>query len=172
MPSFSDKQITTFSFLFIAFLMLVMPSAHASGSRYCKVDHYHSGSGEEARSQVLAKRSADRSWSSFTAWEYGQQWGKISIAMNKNYRCSHPTTGWKCTVSAKPCKITGRSASVKRSLKKSKKVRRRVRKHRRISKRHHSRKRYTRTRYTKKRMARKRSHTIRRKKIKKWSMKW
>ena len=156
MPYLSQQQIATLTFLIIATLMMIISPAHSASGRYCKIDHYHSGSGDEAKSHAQAKASAARAWSSFTAWEYGNKWSNISIAMNTKYSCSHPTTGWKCTVVAKPCKYSGAARKVRKKARRSRKA---------------SRKR-TYRRKAKSRRKAKRRVRARRIKAKKWTMAW
>ncbi len=177
MPYLTHQQLATLSFLVVASIMLLISPAHAGGGRYCKIDHYHSGSGDTVSTLSQAKASASRSWSSFTAWEYGNQWGNISLAMDRNYKCSHPTTGWKCTVTAKPCKADLVARKLRKKAPKTRKFyRKRTRAATRRARVRHN------TRYSRKvrshagkRRYSKRKRTVRKPryaKAKKWTMKW
>jgi hypothetical protein len=73
------------------------------GSKTCMLDHFHDGSGN-APARAQAQRAAIRSWADFTAWEYGNAWGRYSIAVGKEMRCSQRSGGWSCAVKARPCR--------------------------------------------------------------------
>jgi hypothetical protein len=73
------------------------------GRKTCMLDHFHDGSGKgPARAQ--AERVAIRSWAEFTAWEYGESWGRYSVAASKKMTCSPMAVGWSCAVEARPCR--------------------------------------------------------------------
>jgi len=74
-----------------------------AGSRTCMADHYHDGSGS-GRTKRAARRAAIRSWSDFTAWEYGNSWGHYSRAASKSMHCSGHRGNWTCSTSARPCR--------------------------------------------------------------------
>ena len=178
MPYLTHQQIVTLSFLVVASLMLLISPAHAVGGRYCKIDHYHSGSGDIAPTLAQAKASAGRSWSSFTSWEYGRQWGNISLSLDKNYKCEHPTTGWKCSVTAKPCKsdLVARKTRKKTSTSYRKRRRTATRRSRARRTTRYSRKaRHQRKRRYSHHRSSQRKRTLRKSryaKAKKWTMKW
>jgi hypothetical protein len=72
------------------------------GRKTCMVDHFHSGTGNgDTRGQ--AERKAVQSWVDFTAWEYGNRWGRYSIAASKKMTCER-TGSWTCFVEARPCR--------------------------------------------------------------------
>jgi hypothetical protein len=73
------------------------------GRKTCMLDHFHDGSGK-APTPAQAQRAAIRSWADFTAWEYGNAWGRYSIAVSKEMTCSQRSGGWSCTVKARPCR--------------------------------------------------------------------
>ena len=67
-----------------------------SGGRTCMADHYHDGSGT-GRTRAQAQAAAIRAWVDFTAWEYGNRWGRYASAgraRNCTYQRSRPR-GWK-----------------------------------------------------------------------------
>jgi hypothetical protein len=74
-----------------------------SGSKTCMADHYHDGSGT-GRTKSAARREAIRSWSDFTAWEYGNAWGRYSLAASKSMNCSGSRGNYSCSTSARPCR--------------------------------------------------------------------
>jgi len=73
------------------------------GRKTCMSDHFHDGSGSGA-SRVLAERAAVRAWVEFTAWEYGDSWGRYNMAVSKKATCSRESEGWHCAVEARPCR--------------------------------------------------------------------
>ena len=73
------------------------------GGRTCQVGHYHSGSGS-GRTRKLAEIDAIKSWSSFTAFEYGTDWARFSKAASKRMSCSAGSSGYDCSLEARPCK--------------------------------------------------------------------
>jgi hypothetical protein len=74
-----------------------------AGHRTCMLDHFHYGSGK-GRTRAQAERAAIRSWAEFTAWEYGESWGRYSVAASKKMTCSPMAVGWSCAVEARPCR--------------------------------------------------------------------
>ncbi len=68
----------------------------------CWVDHYHSGGGS-GTTRRRAKQAAVRSWESFTAMEYGAQWGHYKLAKDRRLSCSGVRGDYECNVSAIPC---------------------------------------------------------------------
>ena len=74
------------------------------GSYLCTVTHEHTGLGKVKRNKRLALRSAIRSWSEFTAWEYGSTWGKWRYARGKSVFCDGNKGQISCSVIARPCK--------------------------------------------------------------------
>ena len=73
------------------------------GHKTCMLDHFHDGSGNGA-TRAQAERAAIRSWAEFTAWEYGNPWGRYSVAASKKVTCSQRSGGWSCVVEARPCR--------------------------------------------------------------------
>ena len=73
------------------------------GRKTCMADHFHDGSGT-GPTRVAAERAAIRSWAEFTAWEYGDPWGRYSIAASKKATCSQESETWRCAVEARPCR--------------------------------------------------------------------
>lgn len=73
------------------------------GRKTCMTDHFHDGSGT-GPTRATAERAAIRSWTEFTAWEYGDPWGRYSIAASKKATCSEESATWRCAVEARPCR--------------------------------------------------------------------
>jgi hypothetical protein len=73
------------------------------GRKTCMLDHFHDGSGTGS-TRAQAERAAVRSWAEFTAWEYGDPWGRYSIASSKKMTCSRESPTWRCAVEARPCR--------------------------------------------------------------------
>lgn len=71
--------------------------------RLCQDGHYHTVSGSGS-SKKAALADAIASWSSFTTFEYGTDWGRFSKAASKSMSCSPGSGTWNCTVEARPCK--------------------------------------------------------------------
>lgn len=78
------------------------------GNRTCMVDHFHSGSSAGQPSKKAAEFAAINSWAGFTAWEYGDHWGRWRLAETKRVKCDRDGTSWACAVEARPCKLTAR----------------------------------------------------------------
>ena len=76
------------------------------GRKVCMVDHFHDGTGS-GKTRKLAEADAGRSWSEFTAWEYGARWGAFGNAANKSMNCTESGRSWTCVTAARPCR-TGR----------------------------------------------------------------
>jgi hypothetical protein len=72
--------------------------------RVCHSGHFHYGSSAGERSKKVARVKAIASWQEFTAWEYGNAWGRFKRAGSKSVRCSENATGWGCNVEAVPCR--------------------------------------------------------------------
>jgi hypothetical protein len=71
--------------------------------RLCMSDHYHDGSGY-GPTQKAALRDAVGSWAGFTDLEYGSDWARWGKAASKTSSCSKTSSGYECSVSARPCK--------------------------------------------------------------------
>ena len=65
------------------------------GRKTCMADHFHDGSGG-GPTRAVAERAAIRAWVEFTAWEYGDSWGRYSAAVSKKMKCSQ-RPGWSCS---------------------------------------------------------------------------
>jgi len=76
------------------------------GNKICMADHFHAGSSNGQPSRKAAEAAAIASWSSFTAWEYGSNWGHFKLAESKKVVCEN-AGGWACTIDARPCRPTG-----------------------------------------------------------------
>jgi hypothetical protein len=75
-----------------------------AGRKTCMVDHFHYGSGT-GPTRALAERAAIRSWTDFTAWEYGHAWGRYAFAATKKATCTREEPrSWRCAVEARPCR--------------------------------------------------------------------
>jgi hypothetical protein len=100
--------------LFGSVTVLVLPaSADDTGFAYahdlrrekgktCMSDHWHYGSGSGS-SRKAAENDAIKSWSSFTALEYGSDWARFSRAASRSLSCSQ-SGDWSCQLEARPCK--------------------------------------------------------------------
>src|SRR5262245_4607331 len=73
------------------------------GSKTCMLDHFHDGSGN-GPTRAQAERATIRSWADYTAWEYGDAWGRYSVAVSKQMTCSQRSGVWSCAVKARPCR--------------------------------------------------------------------
>ena len=73
------------------------------GRKNCMVDHFHDGNGT-GPTRAKAEAAAIRAWVEFTAWEYGNPWGRYTIAASKKMTCSGGSGGWTCAVEARPCR--------------------------------------------------------------------
>ena len=73
------------------------------GRKTCMLDHFHDGNGT-GRTRAEAERAAIKSWIEFTAWEYGNPWGRYTIAASKKMTCSRESPSWRCAVEARPCR--------------------------------------------------------------------
>jgi hypothetical protein len=73
------------------------------GHKTCMLDHFHDGGGN-GPTRAQAEHAAIRSWAGFTAWEYGDTWGRYSVAVSNKTMCSPTSGGWSCTVEARPCR--------------------------------------------------------------------
>jgi hypothetical protein len=73
------------------------------GRKTCLLDHFHNGDGKGA-SKAQAERAAIQAWTEFTAWEYGDTWGRYSIAASKKVECSRDGSNWSCALEARPCR--------------------------------------------------------------------
>jgi hypothetical protein len=75
------------------------------GRKTCMADHFHDGSGA-GPTRALAQRAAIRAWTEFTAWEYGNAWGRYAIAVGKKATCTweDESRRWRCAVEARPCR--------------------------------------------------------------------
>jgi hypothetical protein len=74
------------------------------GGRTCMTDHFHSGSSAGQASKKLAEASAVRDWAGFTAFEYGDAWGRWTLAASKSLKCSKSGSSWSCNAEARPCR--------------------------------------------------------------------
>ncbi|MGE5513116.1 MAG: hypothetical protein ACM31O_17940 [Bacteroidota bacterium] len=77
------------------------------GGKICMLDHYHDGASNGAGSRKQAEAEAIESWASFTAWEYGNNWGSWRLAEGKSVSCDRGSGSWTCTLQARPCKPAG-----------------------------------------------------------------
>jgi hypothetical protein len=73
------------------------------GRKTCMLDHFHDGSGSGA-TRRQAEQAAIQSWVEFTAFEYGDAWGRYSIAASKQMGCSQGSGSWTCQLQARPCR--------------------------------------------------------------------
>jgi hypothetical protein len=74
------------------------------GNRICMLDHFHTGTGS-GNSKNAAMQSAIASWSGFTAWEYGANWGSWKLSESRHGNCEPGLGGgWTCTIHSRPCR--------------------------------------------------------------------
>lgn len=73
------------------------------GGKVCMTEHEHYGEGSMPTRRG-AELSAMRSWSGFTALEYGRPWGRYALAAGKRMDCSGSGGRWVCKTSARPCR--------------------------------------------------------------------
>lgn len=72
-------------------------------NKTCLATHFHNGTGT-GKTKKDAERAAIRNWESFTAWEYGDSWGRFSISETKTINCDRTTSSeFSCQVSSRPC---------------------------------------------------------------------
>ncbi len=72
----------------------------------CMVGHYHTGNSPRAfKSRSAAYKAAINHWVSFTAAEYGSDWGAFSRSANRTSNCEKASrTSWTCKVKSRPCR--------------------------------------------------------------------
>ena len=73
------------------------------GSKVCMTEHEHYGEGTMPTKRA-AQHLAIRSWSAFTAFEYGREWGSYRLAAGKTMDCSKSGDLWLCKTRARPCR--------------------------------------------------------------------
>ena len=73
------------------------------GNKVCMTEHEHYGEGSMPTRQA-ARLLAIRSWSGFTAFEYGREWGSYRLAAGKRMDCSESGGSWLCKTFARPCR--------------------------------------------------------------------
>jgi hypothetical protein len=74
------------------------------GPLVCMVGHTHLGSSAGQPSRKAAEYVARAEWASFTAWEYGPQWGNSSLAADKTMNCTNIGATHACEFEARPCR--------------------------------------------------------------------
>ena len=74
------------------------------GKKICMAGHLHNGSSSGLATRNQAEAAALRSWSDFTALEYGGHWGSPALAGDKSMKCAQSSYGWSCDFEARPCK--------------------------------------------------------------------
>lgn len=73
--------------------------------RTCMIDHFHYGSGTGPTKRTAEKAALD-SWTSFTVFEYGTDWGSYNRAGSRIMECQQRGSLWLCNVQARPCRRT------------------------------------------------------------------
>lgn len=73
------------------------------GRKTCLRDHTHTGNSSGQRTKKQALAAAIKSWQEFTAFEYGTDWAYFKYANAKVNSCSQESSGWTCSVEARPC---------------------------------------------------------------------
>jgi hypothetical protein len=84
-----------------------MSDLHAKvrvGNKICFANHFHYGSSGGLATKKAAEAEAIRSWAGFVAWEYGNAWANIRLAVSKGISCSNSTGSWSCNLEARPCR--------------------------------------------------------------------
>lgn len=109
--------MTRYALAGITLILLLAPlaaGAHATGldglhaqarvgAKVCMTEHEHYGEGSMPTRRA-AERAAIRSWSGFTAFEYGRPWGSYRLAAGKTMDCSSSGGRWFCKTRARPCR--------------------------------------------------------------------
>ena len=72
----------------------------------CMVGHYHIGKSPRAyKSRSAAYKAAVHHWVSFTAAEYGSDWGSFARSANRTTDCEKESAStWACKVKSRPCR--------------------------------------------------------------------
>ncbi|MGL4394973.1 MAG: hypothetical protein ACRCS9_00395 [Hyphomicrobium sp.] len=74
------------------------------GRRVCFLDHDHYGSSSGQANRRAAEASAAASWANFVDFEYGSAWASYVKASSKKMTCEQSTSGWGCSLEARPCR--------------------------------------------------------------------
>ncbi len=74
------------------------------GKLICYADHTHYASSVGHRDKKSALAEAVKSWTEFTAWEYGTSWANFNKAAARKADCKQSSSGWACDVEARPCR--------------------------------------------------------------------
>ncbi len=84
----------------------------AEKGKVCMVGHFHYGkTSRPFPSRDIAQKAAIRHWSTFTAAEYGSDWGSYGRAASRSANCEKVSrTNWTCKVKARACR-SGRSTA-------------------------------------------------------------
>jgi hypothetical protein len=80
-------------------------SQRTEGNKVCMSDHFHSGTSSGQPTRQAAEREAIANWAGFTAFEYGDRWGRWSLAGSKRVNCSQSGSGWGCELEGRPCRL-------------------------------------------------------------------
>jgi hypothetical protein len=89
--------------------------AYERGGKACMTEHFHDGSGNGS-TRKAAEAAAKESWMSFTAFEYGSDWGSYNLAAAKTMQCSEAGgNSWSCFTSARPCRRAAKPGHSPRS---------------------------------------------------------
>ena len=74
------------------------------GAKYCQGTHLHYGSSNSFKTRRLAMRDAVASWAGFTIFEYGEEWGRWRLSINKKVKCGRESGLWRCNIESTPCR--------------------------------------------------------------------
>ncbi|GJM01535.1 MAG: hypothetical protein DHS20C08_00360 [Rhodomicrobium sp.] len=86
-------------------LSLSMGAATAAeAAKYCQGDHLHYGFSDSFKSKRQAMRDAVKSWASFTAFEYGPEWARWRLSINRSVKCGRENGLWRCNIQSTPCR--------------------------------------------------------------------
>ncbi len=95
----------------------LLHSMRGEKGKVCLSGHKHIGKSPRAfKSRDAAYKAAINHWVSFTAAEYGSDWGSYGRASSRSAECEKASRNtWNCKVSARPCRrglsVAGRSAT-------------------------------------------------------------
>jgi hypothetical protein len=84
-------------------LASIHDTEYESGRRVCMTEHLHDGAGA-GKTRKAAETAAKQAWTSFTAFEYGSDWGHYALAAHKTMECATAGGAWSCVTHARPCK--------------------------------------------------------------------
>lgn len=84
------------------------------GNKLCMLTHEHFGSSSGQPNRKAAEAAAWKSWSEFTAWEYGTDWASPRLAAGVRMSCSQSGGSFGCELYARGCKAASGSSPKKK----------------------------------------------------------